>query len=111
MRPAFAFVVFCAAASQGCAETSRLPDKADVGPNPTIVEPVPADSHRQGSPTAKGWRPARPRRAQGLKVNALVTGLDPPRWIHVLPNGDVLVAETNAPDRGPRTARASRQGS
>jgi glucose/arabinose dehydrogenase len=40
-----------------------------------------------------------PTPAAGLKVTAFATGLDHPRWLHVLPNGDVLVAETNAPER------------
>ena len=35
--------------------------------------------------------------APGLSVNAFATGLDHPRWLYVLPNGDVLVAETNRP--------------
>ena len=45
-------------------------------------------------PTAKGWAAGQtPVAAPGLKVNAFATGLKHPRWIHVLPNGDVLVAE------------------
>ena len=45
-------------------------------------------------PTAKGWSAGQtPVAAPGLKVNAFATGLKHPRWIHVLPNGDVLVAE------------------
>ncbi len=45
-------------------------------------------------PTAKGWsRGQTPVAAPGLKVNAFTTGLKHPRWLHVLPNGDVLVAE------------------
>jgi hypothetical protein len=45
-------------------------------------------------PTAKGWTEGRtPVAAQRLRVNAFATGLDHPRWIEVLPNGDVLVAE------------------
>jgi glucose/arabinose dehydrogenase len=49
-------------------------------------------------PTAQGWSPGQtPVAAPGLAVNAFATGLDHPRWIQVLPNGDVLVAEaTNA---------------
>src|SRR6202171_5429555 len=47
-------------------------------------------------PTARGWTDGqRPVAAPGLKVNAFATGLQHPRWIHVLPNGDVLVAESN----------------
>jgi glucose/arabinose dehydrogenase len=65
------------------------------GGNPTIPAAKP-----QGSlptlkmPTAKGWSPGQaPNPAPGLKVNAFATDLKHPRWIHVLPNGDVLVAE------------------
>jgi glucose/arabinose dehydrogenase len=47
---------------------------------------------------ARGWAGnAKPVAAQGLTVEAFADGLDHPRWLHVLPNGDVLVAETNAP--------------
>jgi len=47
-------------------------------------------------PTARGWSDGqKPVAAPGLKVNAFATGLKHPRWIHVLPNGDVLVAESN----------------
>jgi glucose/arabinose dehydrogenase len=55
-------------------------------------------------PTAKGWEAGRtPIAAPGLKVNAFAGDLDHPRWIEVLPNGDVLVAEALSPDRPPRS--------
>jgi glucose/arabinose dehydrogenase len=55
-------------------------------------------------PTAKGWEAGRtPIAAPGLKVNAFAGGLDHPRWIEVLPNGDVLVAEALSLDRPPRS--------
>jgi glucose/arabinose dehydrogenase len=41
---------------------------------------------------------------------ALAAGLDHPRWLHVLPNGDVLVAETNAPERPLREELLGLQG-
>jgi glucose/arabinose dehydrogenase len=83
-----------------CAEQSILPPGADVGPQPTIKAPV-----RRAIPTvdiapAKGWPPGgAPGAAAGLAVKAFASGLDHPRWLLVLPNGDVLVAETNAPER------------
>jgi glucose/arabinose dehydrogenase len=89
-----------AAALTGCMESARLPANADVGPNPTLTQP-----NRTLIPTvkvaeAKGWPAGKtPTAAQGLQVNALVTGLDHPRWVYVLPNGDVLVAETNRPPK------------
>jgi glucose/arabinose dehydrogenase len=49
---------------------------------------------------AKGWgMGATPHAAPGLRVTAFASGLDHPRWLYVLPNGDVLVAETNAPPK------------
>jgi glucose/arabinose dehydrogenase len=55
-------------------------------------------------PTAKGWAPGQtPVAAPGLKVNAFATGLAHPRWINVLPNGDVLVAESTNVPRPPRS--------
>lgn len=66
-----------------------------VGATPTIPTARP-----QGSmptlkmPTARGWEAGQtPVAAPGLKVNAFATGLKHPRWINVLPNGDVTVAE------------------
>ena len=54
-------------------------------------------------PTAQGWSDGqKPTAAPGLKVNAFAKDLDHPRWINVLPNGDVLIAEVE-PDR--RTAQ------
>ncbi len=54
-------------------------------------------------PTAQGWAPGQlPVAAAGLKVNAFASGLKHPRWIHVLPNGDVLVAEASSVERPPR---------
>jgi glucose/arabinose dehydrogenase len=55
-------------------------------------------------PTARGWSQGQlPIAAPGLKVNAFATDLDHPRWIDVLPNGDVLVAESMSMDRPPRS--------
>jgi glucose/arabinose dehydrogenase len=55
-------------------------------------------------PTARGWAPGQaPVAAPGLKVNAFATGLKHPRWIHVLPNGDVTVAEALFMPRPPQT--------
>jgi len=64
--------------------------------------PVVPEAKAQGSlptlkmPSARGWNDGQlPVAAPGLKVNAFATGLKHPRWIDVLPNGDVLVAESN----------------
>jgi glucose/arabinose dehydrogenase len=55
-------------------------------------------------PTARGWADGQtPIAAPGLKVNAFASGLDHPRWINVLPNGDVLVAEATNVPKPPRS--------
>jgi glucose/arabinose dehydrogenase len=82
----------------GCGERATLPESAGTGPAPVLPPP-----HATLIPTvniarAVGWPAgARPTTAAGLAVAAYGTGLDHPRWLHVLPNGDVLVAESNAP--------------
>ncbi|MET0382373.1 MAG: sorbosone dehydrogenase family protein [Burkholderiaceae bacterium] len=101
-----AIVSFSAlAAVSGCAlvETDRnevSPPQGTVGPDPTIA---PIDGRLipiVQIARAKGWPAnARPSAAPGLRVNAFARGLDHPRWLYALPNGDVLVAETNAPSK------------
>jgi glucose/arabinose dehydrogenase len=89
-----------AVALAACAEQSRLPEGSDVGPQPRLVEPVeslvPTVNIAPASPWPAGQMPTA---AGGTQVNSFAAGLDHPRWLHVLPNGDVLVAETNAPER------------
>jgi len=88
------------AACAAHADTSLLPPNGDVGPNPTLVKPVkqllPTVNIAPAEPWVEGQGPVA---AAGTQVAAFATGLDHPRWLHVLPNGDVLVAETNAPER------------
>ena len=82
----------------GCGDMSKLPESAAWGPQPQL----PAPSHSL-LPTvhiapAEGW-PAdgKPVAANGAAVTPFARGLEHPRWLLVLPNGDVLVAESNAP--------------
>ncbi len=68
--------------------------KPALGGAPTIPPAKPQGLPTLKMPTAKGWTKGRePVAAPGLKVNAFATGLKHPRWLHVLPNGDVLAAE------------------
>ena len=84
----------------GCADSSRIQPGADVGPDPVLAQPVKRVLPTLQVAPAIGW-PAggKPRAAAGLQVQPFATGLQHPRWLHVLPNGDVLVAETNGPER------------
>jgi glucose/arabinose dehydrogenase len=98
MRKTIAFLLLLIL--YGCGETAKLPVEAGMGPNPTLVPPKPQVIPTFQIAPAKGWAPGTtPTVAAGFTVNAFATGLDHPRWIYVLPNGDVLVAETNGPER------------
>lgn len=70
----------------------------EYGKNPQLPPPEKSWLPTVNIARAQGW-PAgeQPKAAEGLKVEAFATALDHPRWIYVLPNGDILVAETNRP--------------
>jgi glucose/arabinose dehydrogenase len=83
-----------------CGEMATLPISAGIGPKPTLPAPQRTLIPTVNIAPAKGWPPgAMPQAARGTRVNAFASGLDHPRWLFVLPNGDVLVAETNAPPK------------
>ncbi len=84
----------------GCAQPTAADGLHAVGPNPVLVAPRSALIPTVRIAPAVGWPVgATPQPAAGLAVQAFASGLDHPRWLYVLPNGDVLVAETNAPDK------------
>jgi len=93
-------ILLARAVVAACASSAPLAPNAGVGPNPTLPPPshslVPTVHVAKAGSWAEG---ATPRAAEGLAVNAFARDLDHPRWVYVLPNGDVLVAETNAPER------------
>src|SRR5690348_4881675 len=84
----------------GCGEHATLPVSAGMGPNPKLPPPKSTLIPTVNIAKVVGW-PAgvTPTPAAGLKVTQFADGLDHPRWLYVLPNGDVLVAETNAPPK------------
>jgi glucose/arabinose dehydrogenase len=84
----------------GCGAAARLPVNAGVGPQPALPAPQSSLFPTVNVVTATGWSAgATPVAAEGTVVAPFATGLNHPRWLYVLPNGDVLVAETNAPIR------------
>jgi glucose/arabinose dehydrogenase len=93
---AFALI---ASAMAGC-ESARVPLAEGTGPNPTLPPPTTTLVPTVDVAAAKGWSAdGKPIAGEGLVVARFAEGLDHPRWLYVLPNGDVLVAETNAPPR------------
>jgi glucose/arabinose dehydrogenase len=100
MRPELALASCLAALISACADTSRIPPGADVGPDPVLPPPRKELIPNVNIAPAIGWpEGGKPTAAAGLGVSAFAKDLVHPRWVYVLPNGDVLVAETNAPKR------------
>jgi glucose/arabinose dehydrogenase len=89
-----------ALAISGCAGATRMSVAETTGPAPHLPTPkhslIPTIHVVEAAPWPKGAVPAV---AGDLRVQAFARQLDHPRWLYVLPNGDVLVAETNAPPR------------
>src|SRR5262245_5354064 len=87
-------------AMSACGTAARLPVSAGTGPDPSLPPPDKSLIPLVKVVKAKGWQDGgSPQAAPGATVTAFARGLEHPRWLHVLPNGDVLVAETNAPPR------------
>src|SRR5262245_52463688 len=77
----------------GCANEPQLPPDAGFGPSPTLPPPQSSVLPKVNVAPAEQWQNGRtPTAAPGLAVKAFAEGLDHPRWLYVLPNGDVLVA-------------------
>ena len=90
----------CAALLAGCGNSARLPVEAGTGPQPQLPAPSKSLIPTVNVAPARGWSGGhQPIGAQGTAVTAFAAQLDHPRWLYVLPNGDVLVAETNAPPK------------
>ncbi len=94
------WVLIAVASLCACGETAKLPISAGTGSNPSLPEPQRTLIPTVNIAPAKGWpEGGKPVAAPGTQAGVFASGLDHPRWIYVLPNGDVLVAETNAPPK------------
>jgi len=88
----------CAVAS--CGEIAHLTVEEGTGPSPKLPPPVKTLVPTIQIAPAKGWPPGgKPVPVPGLSVAAFADHLDHPRWLYLLPNGDVLAAETSAPPK------------
>ena len=95
---ALLFLVIASVA--GCGERATIPLRAGIGDAPQLPTPNPTWIPTVNIAPAVGWpNGTAPTAAAGFQVQAFAAGLDHPRWLYVLPNGDVLVAESNAPSK------------
>lgn len=98
--PRFTMVGLAALALAACGDTAMLQVSAGTGPQPALPAAKQSLIPTVNIAPAVGWPTGMtPLAAQGTNVVAFATGLDHPRWLLSLPNGDVLVAETNAPPK------------
>jgi glucose/arabinose dehydrogenase len=87
-------------ALSACGDVATLPVSAGSGSQPTLPPPQHTLIPTVNIAPAQGWPiGATPQAAAGMRVGAFARDLDHPRWVYVLPNGDVLVAESNAPPK------------
>jgi glucose/arabinose dehydrogenase len=95
-----ALLITLAATLAACGESSTLQVSDGMGASPKLPEPNKTLIPTVNIAKAVGW-PAgtKPVAAAGTQVSAFAENLDHPRWLYVLPNGDVLVAETNSPPK------------
>ncbi|MGY3173258.1 glucose/arabinose dehydrogenase [Pseudomonas sp. TE12234] len=99
-KPQLVLVIALAGGLAACGETSSLQVADGTGPSPKLPEPNKTLLPTINIAPAIGWPDGeRPVAAAGTQVAAFAENLDHPRWLYVLPNGDVLVAETNAPPK------------
>ena|SRR5687767_3401082 len=102
IRKTFAFIL-CALSLlsfAGCGDVAKLPPAATMGVEPELPPPTRTLIPTVHIAPAKGWPEGRkPVAAAGTTVAAFAINLEHPRWIYVLPNGDVLVAESAAPPK------------
>lgn len=97
---AFPILVALLLSAAACGDVATRPVEAGMGVHPALPAPNPTLLPTINIAPAKGWPVGTtPEAAAGLRVKAYANGLDHPRWLYVLPNGDVLVAETNAPPK------------
>ena len=86
--------------------TAALPPLSGYGTDPKLPTPDQRLIPVINVANATGWQNGeKPIAAESLQVTPFASGLNHPRWLYVLPNGDVLVAETNAPANRPEDAK------
>lgn len=85
-----------ALALAGCENNARLAKSASYGPNPALPAAEKSLLPVNNTASVEPWKNGEtPKTASGLAVTTFAKDLDHPRWLYVLPNGDVLVAESN----------------
>lgn len=97
-KSSLALIALLATSMAACGESAKLQVSDGTGPSPKLPAPNKTLVPTVNIAPAVGWPVGvTPKAAPGTQVKAFAEGLEHPRWLYVLPNGDVLVAETNSP--------------
>ena len=98
MRPIVPVLSLLVLLLAACGDTAKVSESATTGAQPQLPPPAKSLLPTMHIAPAEGWPVnGQPQAAPGFAVTALARGLEHPRWLYVLPNGDVLVAESNKP--------------
>ncbi|MGI4813634.1 MAG: PQQ-dependent sugar dehydrogenase [Janthinobacterium lividum] len=99
-----ALVIVLAALVSGCNEQAKYDASNQAGANPPLPGAHNFFAPPMQVPKYVGWQDGRkPKVADGLQIEAIASGLQHPRQVYALPNGDILVAESNSPHAEPVT--------
>jgi glucose/arabinose dehydrogenase len=80
----------------GCGSSQKIDPMQQVGPNPVLPKPSEELIAAVGVPKVIGWKQGEtPQVPPGFRIEAMATGLSNPRNVYPLPNGDILVVETD----------------
>ena len=89
----------------GCNERAQYDAEHQAGANPPLPSARSFFTPPMQVPKYAGWQNGEtPKVADGLKIEKIASGLEHPRQVYALPNGDILVAESNSPDAEPVTS-------
>jgi glucose/arabinose dehydrogenase len=93
-----ALTMMAAATLAACNQQAQYDSAQQAGGNPPLPAARNFFAPPMQVPKYVGWQnDATPKVADGLKIEKIATGLEHPRQVYALPNGDILVAESNSP--------------
>ena len=101
-------ITLASVALVACSEKPPLDNNVQVGPNPELPDPQNFLVPPMQVPRYAGWaQDAKPKVAEGLKIERVANGFLHPRQVYALPNNDILVVEGNSPNEAPQTTPKS----
>jgi len=93
-----AIALACLMALSACGEKADISPKEQAGGDPTLPKSQNFLMPPIKVPSRVGWQQDQtPKVAEGLKIERIASDLQHPRQLYTLPNGDILVVESQSP--------------